>query len=80
VRLLRELDRLHLRAVRAARRQETDLEAAYLRVRALISPGGAPQERVLSPVSLLSAYGTDLFERLLRTLPLDPDAHHIVDL
>ncbi len=80
VRIDRELDRLHLRAVRAARKQATDLEAAYLRARALVSPGGAPQERVLSAVSFLSAYGLDVFVDLLADLPLDPTAHQIVDL
>ncbi len=80
VRIDRELDRLHLRAVRSARKQATDLEAAYLRARALVSPGGAPQERALSAVSFLSAYGADVFANLLSEVPLDPTAHHTVDL
>ncbi len=80
VRIDRELDRLHLRAVRSARRQATELEQAYLRARALVSPGGTPQERVLSAVSFLSAYGLDVFSDLLADLPIDPTSHHVVDL
>lgn len=80
VRMARELDRLHLRAVRAARRQATELEAAYLRARALVAPGGQPQERVVSAVAVLSAQGTDAFADLPARLPLEPHAHLVADV
>ena len=75
VHLLKSYEKLRVRAVRAEKRRQSDLESAVARARAHLFPEGTPQERKLSAAYFLAAYGFDLPQRLQVCLPLDTAAH-----
>lgn len=63
----------------AARREGVD-RSRWRRAATVLRPGGAPQERVLSPISIVARHGVEaLREGLLALDPLAP-AHQIVHL
>jgi bacillithiol biosynthesis cysteine-adding enzyme BshC len=79
-RMRNTLQSLHGKIVQAAKRNDETLRRQFTRTHALVYPGGAPQERVLGVPFFLNRYGFDLGQRLLDTLPLDTDRHHVLSI
>ena len=74
----RALGALEQKTVRAAKRNEGVILDRLQRAAAVLFPGGAPQERVVSALSFLAAEGPDLPRRLLDALDLDTRLHHVL--
>ena len=64
---------LEAKSVRAAKRRDEERRGRFLRARDALFPGGAPQERRLSPLVLANRYGPAFGEWLLAALE-DPAA------
>jgi uncharacterized protein YllA (UPF0747 family) len=64
--------------LQASKKKDETLKRQFTRTRALVFPGGHPQERVLSIVFFLNRYGPALPLRLLDTLPSLPTAHYVI--
>jgi bacillithiol biosynthesis cysteine-adding enzyme BshC len=73
-----ELTSLHGKMIQAAKRRDETLRRQFTRTRALIFPGGHPQERAIGFVSFLNQYGPALVDRLDRDLPLDFGHHWLI--
>jgi bacillithiol biosynthesis cysteine-adding enzyme BshC len=71
--LLRELEK---RSVASLRRRSELLQGQLSRARNRLFPGGALQERVLSPCYFLNRHGPELIEILAERLPTDFTRHH----
>ena len=74
------LDALETKTVRAAKRNEAVILARLQRAAAVLFPGGSPQERVVSPLTVLTTEGLDLPLRLLATLSLDTREHQVLPI
>ncbi len=72
------LGRLEQKAVRVEKRNHDVLRERLERARALLWPGGALQERALSPLGLVARHGVDGPRRLLAAVPLDASVHHVI--
>jgi bacillithiol synthase len=79
-RMQHDLSTLHNKMIQAAKRRDETLRRQYLRTRALMFPGGHPQERSVGFISFLNQYGPALVDRLLDELPLDLGSHWIVSI
>lgn len=64
---------LEAKSVRAAKRRDEERRGRFLRARNALFPGGAPQERRLSPLVFANRYGPD-FGAWLRSALEDPAA------
>lgn len=78
--LVRELDRLKERVVKAEKRGQDEVRAQIEKAQANVFPEGRLQERVLSPLYFLNKYGLDLPQRLAERLTLDTTAHQVLTL
>jgi bacillithiol biosynthesis cysteine-adding enzyme BshC len=74
----RALRALEQKTARAAKRKHAVIYERLGRAAVVLFPGGAPQERVLSPLAFLAAEGPDLPRRLLDVLDLDTRAHDVL--
>lgn len=72
------LDRLETKTVRVEKRTHDDVRLRLERAQAALWPGGALQERALSPLQLAARYGLDVFVDLVGAVELDPSVHHVV--
>jgi bacillithiol biosynthesis cysteine-adding enzyme BshC len=79
-RMQHDLRSLQGKIVQAAKRRDETLRRQYVRTRALVFPGGQPQERRIGFISFLNQYGPALLERLQEQLPLDLGRHWIVTI
>ena len=77
-RMTRALDRLETKTVRVEKRNHDDVRARLERARAALWPGGALQERALSPLQIAARHGLNVFPDLVGSVPLDPSVHHVV--
>ena len=77
-RMQHDLSSLQGKMIQAAKRRDETLRRQYTRARALMFPGGHPQERAIGFVSFLNQYGPALVERLHQELSLDFGQHWIV--
>lgn len=77
-RLQHELDALHWKTVRAAKRREGDLRRQFAHAQTLAFPGGAPQERVLGVAYFANQYGPALVDKLVAELPTEMGSHWLV--
>jgi bacillithiol biosynthesis cysteine-adding enzyme BshC len=64
--------------LQASKKKDDTVRRQFTRTRALVFPGGHPQERVLSIAFFLNRYGPALPLRLLDTLPFLPTAHYVI--
>ena len=78
--LLKEMDKLQARVVRAEKQQHEAVCQQLEKAQANLYPGGTPQERAITVLYFLNKYGLDLLARLRRTLDLDTSAHQVVEL
>lgn len=79
-RLLQALAALETKVVRAQKRRHQNIRAQLDRAASHLVPGGAPQERVLSPIHFLNRYGPGLIPHLLESLSLDTAEHQSLDV
>ncbi len=77
---MKEWNKLKQRVVKAERSQQDVVCGHLRRAQANLVPGGALQERFISPIYFLNKYGMDLSSRLLETLSTETDAHQVVPL
>ena len=77
-RMQHDLSTLHNKMIQAAKRRDETLRRQFTRTRALVFPGGHPQERAIGFLSFLNQYGPALLDRLDQELPLDPEHHWVV--
>ena len=73
-----DLEALHGKIIRAAKRRDETLRRQFIRTRALAFPNGRAQEREIGFVSFLNQYGPALVERLMAELPLELGKHWII--
>lgn len=71
--MLAILSDLEAKSLRAAKRRDEERRQRFLRARNALFPGGAPQERRLSPLVFVNRCGPDFAGRLLAALE-HPDA------
>ncbi len=75
-RMLRVLQDLEGKALRAAKRRDGERRQRFLRARNALFPGGRPQERRLGPLVFFARYGPGFVERLDAALG-DPAASRL---
>lgn len=64
--------------LQASKKKDETVRRQFTRTRALVFPGGHPQERVLGIAFFLNRYGPALPLRLIDTLPSLPTAHYVI--
>ena len=77
-RMQHDLQTLRSKTIQAAKKRDETLRRQFTRTRALVFPGGDPQERAVGFVSFLNQYGPALVQRLDEQVPLDLGKHWIV--
>ena len=77
-RMQHDLQTLRSKTIQAAKKRDETLRRQFTRTRALVFPGGEPQERAVGFVSFLNQYGPALVQRLDEQVPLDLGKHWIV--
>ena len=78
--LMKEVDQLKSRVVRAEKRNQDDVRAQLEKARVNLFPAGLPQERALNALYFLNKYSPSLLGELETTLSLDTTAHQVVSL
>jgi bacillithiol biosynthesis cysteine-adding enzyme BshC len=76
--LQHDLATLRGKIISAAKKRDETMRRQFSRAQDQAFPGGMPQERAISGISLLNRYGPALVERLLSDLPLDLGHHWIL--
>jgi bacillithiol biosynthesis cysteine-adding enzyme BshC len=77
-RIRETLKTLHGKIIQASKRKDETLRRQFHRTRALVFPGGQPQERTLCTAFFLARFGPALTDRLLEDLPLHTDKHYLL--
>jgi bacillithiol biosynthesis cysteine-adding enzyme BshC len=77
-RMQHDLQTLRSKTIQAAKKRDETLRRQFTRTRALVFPGGEPQERAVGFVSFLNQYGPALVQRLDEQIPLDLGKHWMV--
>jgi bacillithiol biosynthesis cysteine-adding enzyme BshC len=77
-RMQHDLQTLRSKTIQAAKKRDETLRRQFLRTRALVFPGGEPQERSVGFVWFLNQYGPALVQRLDEQVPLDLGKHWVV--
>ncbi len=77
-RMQHDLQTLRSKTIQAAKKRDETLRRQFMRTRALVFPGGEPQERAVGFVSFLNQYGPALVQRLDEQVPLDLGKHWMV--
>ncbi|HEX9950934.1 MAG TPA: bacillithiol biosynthesis cysteine-adding enzyme BshC, partial [Rubricoccaceae bacterium] len=72
--------RLETKTVRVEKRRHADVRARLDRAQAALWPGGALQERALSPLQIVALHGLSALPDAVSAVPLDSSMHHVVDL
>jgi uncharacterized protein YllA (UPF0747 family) len=75
-----DLKKLHAKIIQAAKRKDETLKRQFHHARALIFPGGHPQEREVGFVYFLNKYGPALVDRLAEELPVDMGEHWVLTI
>jgi bacillithiol biosynthesis cysteine-adding enzyme BshC len=78
VRMQHDLQTLRSKTIQAAKKRDETLRRQFTRTRALVFPGGEPQERAVGFVSFLNQYGPALVQRLDEQIPIDLGKHWLV--
>ena len=79
-RIRETLKTLHGKIIQASKRKDETLRRQFHRTRALVFPGGQPQERILCTAFFLARFGPALIDRLLETLPLETNKHYLLKI
>ena len=79
-RIRETLNTLHGKIIQASKRKDETLRRQFHRTRALVFPGGQPQERTLCTVFFLARFGPALTDRLLEDLPLQTNRHYLLKI
>ena len=66
------------KTIQAAKKRDETLRRQFTRTRALVFPGGEPQERAVGFVTFLNQYGPALVQRLDEQIPIDLGKHWLV--
>ncbi|MCC7008324.1 MAG: bacillithiol biosynthesis cysteine-adding enzyme BshC [Acidobacteria bacterium] len=74
------LRHLQTKIVQASKRKDDTLRRQFTRTRALLFPGGHPQERVLNVAFFANRYGLRFADRLVDVVPADTSRHHLIVL
>jgi bacillithiol biosynthesis cysteine-adding enzyme BshC len=77
-RMQHDLQTLRSKTIQAAKKRDETLRRQFTRTRALVFPGGEPQERAVGFVSFLNQYGPALVQRLDEQIPIDLGKHWLV--
>jgi bacillithiol biosynthesis cysteine-adding enzyme BshC len=77
-RMQHDLQTLRSKTIQSAKKRDETLRRQFMRTRALVFPGGEPQERAIGFVSFLNQYGPALVQRLEQQIPLELGSHWIV--
>jgi bacillithiol biosynthesis cysteine-adding enzyme BshC len=77
-RMQHDLQTLRSKTIQSAKKRDETLRRQFMRTRALVFPGGEPQERAIGFVSFLNQYGPALVQRLEQQIPLELGTHWIV--
>jgi bacillithiol biosynthesis cysteine-adding enzyme BshC len=77
-RMQHDLQTLRSKTIQAAKKRDETLRRQFTRTRALVFPGGGPQERAVGFVSFLNQYGPALVQRLDEQIPIDLGKHWLV--
>lgn len=78
--LVKEMEELRHRVVRAEKRNQDEVHAQLEKARANLFPQGVMQERIVSVLYFLNKYSPDLLDELREALALDTTAHQVVEL
>lgn len=78
--ILATIETMELKVVQAGKRKNETLRRQFARTRALLFPGGHPQERFLSVACFVNRYGFSLPSLLVRELSTDAAQHQLVVL
>ena len=79
-RMQHDLQTLRSKTIQAAKKRDETLRRQFTRTRALVFPGGEPQERAVAFISFLNQYGPALVQRLDEQLPLALGQHWVVTI
>jgi bacillithiol synthase len=79
-RIRETLKTLHGKIIQASKRKDETLRRQFHRTRALVFPGGQPQERTLCTAFFLARFGPALTDRLLEELPLQTNRHYLLKI
>lgn len=79
-RIRETLKTLHGKIIQASKRKDETLRRQFHRTRALVFPGGQPQERTLCTAFFLARFGPTLTDRLLEDLPLQTNKHYLLKI
>ena len=77
-RMQHDLQTLRSKTIQAAKKRDETLRRQFIRTRALVFPGGEPQERAVAFVSFLNQYGPALVQKLDEQLPVALGQHWVV--
>jgi len=78
--LMKEMEALKSRVVRAEKRNQDEVRGQLEKAHANLFPGGHLQERVVSVLYFLNKYSLDFLKDLRAALQLDTTAHQVVEL
>ena len=79
-RIRETLKTLHGKIIQASKRKDETLRRQFHRTRALVFPGGQPQERTLCTAFFLARFGPGLTDRLLEDLPQQTNKHYLLKI
>ncbi len=74
------LGRLETRVVRAEKRNHALVRERLAKAQAALYPTGTPQERTLSALAFLNAYGPAILAQWLGSLDLDTTTHQVIEV
>ncbi len=79
-RIRETLKTLHGKIIQASKRKDETLRRQFHRTRALVFPGGHPQERTLCTAFFLARFGPAVTNRLLEDLPQQTNKHYVLKI
>jgi bacillithiol synthase len=79
-RMQEDVKKLHAKIIQAAKRKDETLKRQFHHARALVFPGGHPQEREIGFVYFLNKYGPALIDRLVEELPVEMGQHWVITI
>lgn len=80
VALMKEWNRLKDRVLKAEKRRHEQTHTQLSNAQGSLFPGGALQERVVSPLYFMNKYGPELIDRLMNEIELDTSSHQVLSL
>lgn len=78
--IIKQIEQLKGKTIRSARRQQDQISEAIMRASNHLFPDGQLQERTVSPLYLMTKYGSDLPSRWIHELSTDTTEHQIIEI